>query len=456
MASESPKASSTSGTTPVNTTLEDKLQELEFLQRLDRELSWVLDFNYVLDITLDWAIRRTAADAGLIARKRKEKLHIVRVTGQAYKHAAELMREPWPINQGTIGWVADKARPFYMPYVTNTSDRHLIFEHTRSQFTIPIAVKQQVIGVLHLESRHPAHFTQEMRTFVSHVVNRASIALYNAELYVRTYNSEQLKSDMLRMAAHDLRNPLSNVMNGIYVLQRMKEELPATAFDVVQLIDTAARQMHLLIDELLTLERIEAAAADFIQTDIDILAAFEEAVTRIQPFIEEKKQTFTQIKSDKPIMVQGELAYFRQAMMNLLSNASKYTPEGGKITARLEHMGNRIFFEVEDTGFGISKEKQARLFERFYRAKEPGTEHIGGTGLGLSLVRSVIERAKGEVWFKSNAGEGSTFGFWLPVVPPSPQSSKEAETPKEETVTLETVEAVPVQNGVKEAGSDST
>jgi signal transduction histidine kinase len=77
---------------------------------------------------------------------------------------------------------------------------------------------------------------------------------------------------------------------------------------------------------------------------------------------------------------------------------------------------NRVLFEVQDNGYGISEEKQARLFERFYRAQEPGTDHIPGTGLGLSLVKTVIERHGGEVWVRSKLGVGSTFGCWLPRV----------------------------------------
>jgi hypothetical protein len=115
------------------------------------------------------------------------------------------------------------------------------------------------------------------------------------------------------------------------------------------------------------------------------------------------------------MIVRGEFAYFRQVMVNLISNAIKYTPHRGKITVRLEQHGLRAFFDVTDTGYGISEDRQKRLGQRFYRAQEPGTEHIEGTGLGLSLVKTIIERSKGNFWFKSEQGKGSTFGFWLPI-----------------------------------------
>jgi signal transduction histidine kinase len=101
---------------------------------------------------------------------------------------------------------------------------------------------------------------------------------------------------------------------------------------------------------------------------------------------------------------------------NLVENASKYTPDGGTIQLRLSHQAGRVTFEVQDSGYGIAKPRQSRLFSRFYRAKEAGTEHIPGTGLGLSLVKTAIERHGGEVFVTSALGEGSTFGFWLPAL----------------------------------------
>ena len=108
-----------------------------------------------------------------------------------------------------------------------------------------------------------------------------------------------------------------------------------------------------------------------------------------------------------------------QAISNLIGNAVKYTPDGGHVTVRFSQEGQRLHFSVKDTGYGISPERQARLFERFYRAREPGTDHIPGTGLGLSLVKTVVERHGGQVWFESEPGVGSTFGFWLPAAQPT-------------------------------------
>ncbi|MBI5931244.1 MAG: GAF domain-containing sensor histidine kinase [Chloroflexi bacterium] len=393
--------------------LNERLQELEFLQNLDRELNSVLNLEHVLDITLDWAIRRTAADTGLIAKKVDNGLQVVRVMGSAFQYATTLMREPLSMHSGIIGRAAESGKPVYMAYVTSHADQSLIYAGSRSQFTVPLVFRGEVLGVLHLESRRPTHFNTDMRAFVIHVANRASIAFRNADLYTRTYNAEQLKSDMIRMAAHDLRNPLNAVINGVFLLKRLREQMPDLATRAIENIEGAANQMRLLIDELLTLERIESAL-QISDHPVNLVTALQDALMRMRNEAESKSHELMASLPSKAIIVSGELALFRQAMINLISNAVKYTPEHGKIIVRLERMGSRAFFEVEDNGFGISPDRQTKVFQRFYRAREPGTEGIEGTGLGLSLVKAIIERSEGEVWFNSEAGKGSTFGFWLP------------------------------------------
>lgn len=98
-----------------------------------------------------------------------------------------------------------------------------------------------------------------------------------------------------------------------------------------------------------------------------------------------------------------------------MGNAIKYTPDEGEIDVKTRVENTMFHFSVKDTGYGIPEDQQARLFERFYRAKSRATEHIDGTGLGLSLVKSVIERHGGHVWFESKPGVGSTFGFQVPL-----------------------------------------
>jgi signal transduction histidine kinase len=117
---------------------------------------------------------------------------------------------------------------------------------------------------------------------------------------------------------------------------------------------------------------------------------------------------------DLPPVV-GDPVRLKQAIGNLLDNAVKYTPEGGSIWVRMRLDEQRILIEVQDTGYGIPAAAQAKLFQRFYRIQIPGAENVIGTGLGLSLVKAVVEQHGGRVAAESEEGQGSTFRLWLPI-----------------------------------------
>lgn len=395
--------------------LNARLEELEFLQNLDRELQRQLDLDHVLAITLDWAMRRSTADTGLIAQVEGDVLRVLRVAGYAYQYASKLTREPIPTQTGILGRVVASGAPIYMAYTNTSAELDHIYEKSRSHFAVPLTIGDDIFGVMHLESRHPAHFNADMRRFIVFVADRASRSIRNAELFTKVSRSEQLKSDMIAMVAHDLRNPLNTVINATTLLKRLRETMPDNVQKVVQTIEQSANQMRSLIEELLTLERLESGAA-LNEEAINLVSVIDDAVARVRGDARAKSQEIDIKIPDSPVIVRGEFAHFRQVIVNLISNAVKYTPMQGGITIKLEVYSDRAFFDVTDNGYGISPERQKRLFQRFYRAHQPGTEHIQGTGLGLSLVKAIIERAGGEVWFKSEPNKGSTFGFWLPIV----------------------------------------
>ena len=141
-----------------------------------------------------------------------------------------------------------------------------------------------------------------------------------------------------------------------------------------------------------------------------------------QPDIQKKEQEIaTDIQENIPI-VTGDASYLRQALSNLISNAVKYTPEKGKITVRLFRLEKQVHFEVIDTGYGIPKDAQEQLFSQFYRVRTTATAGIPGTGLGLSLVKSVVEDHGGTTGFESEEGKGSTFFVHLPLRDDQPDS----------------------------------
>jgi len=226
---------------------------------------------------------------------------------------------------------------------------------------------------------------------------------------------EKLKTDMIRIAAHDLRTPL-NTMNGCAeVLRDMQDRNSLQGAEYVGHIKTGVRQMNDLIHNILSLERIEAMETQQERSRLNLADLMVEALGKHTLAIEQQKLQVDIQGLDDEVMVHGDPVQLVQAMENLISNAIKYTPPSGSIRILLCAEGDRAKFEVEDNGFGIPTERQERLFEPFYRVRTCENAKIQGVGLGLSLVKQIVERHDGRILFRSVYGEGSLFGFELPL-----------------------------------------
>ena len=230
---------------------------------------------------------------------------------------------------------------------------------------------------------------------------------------------DQFRTQMIQMASHDLRNPLGVAMGYLELLSDDLKPLPPLRQQVLDGLEHALMRMQNLITDLLEVERIESEAER--RREAVALGPLTQAVTdELREQAVQKGQTLTvAVEPDLPA-ISGDAVRLKQALTNLVGNAIKYTPAGGCINVRLARAGQPLVFEVQDNGYGIPKDSQARLFQRFYRAKAPGTEGIDGTGLGLSLVKAVIEQHGGRISVESDLGQGSLFRVELPVPRESP------------------------------------
>jgi len=228
---------------------------------------------------------------------------------------------------------------------------------------------------------------------------------------------DQLKSQMIRMASHDLRSPL-NLAFGY--LDLLEDTLPdrQDARRYIEGLGQGLRRMRTLIQDLLDIERIESEAEQ-IRQPIDLNEMAQRAAAELLPPAAEKRQQLSVELEELPAYISADPVQIYQVLINLMGNAIKYTPTEGQIQARVRHDAGVIIFEVSDNGLGIPKAAQAKLFQRFYRVKMPGTEDIEGTGLGLSLVKAVVEQHRGTVEVHSEEGQGSTFCVRLPALDPA-------------------------------------
>ncbi len=225
---------------------------------------------------------------------------------------------------------------------------------------------------------------------------------------------DQFRTQMIQMASHDLRNPLSVAVGYLELLADDLKPLTPLRQQVLDGLRHALTRMQNLVTDLLNMERIEAGA-DRRRESVQLQALAQATVDELREQTEAKQQTLdVAIAPDLPALT-GDAVRLKQALVNLIGNAIKYTPDGGHIQVRLQPGDRQLVFEVQDNGYGISAAAQAKLFQRFFRAKTRGTEHIDGTGLGLSLVKAVIEQHGGRISVTSEEGQGSTFRVELPL-----------------------------------------
>jgi two-component system phosphate regulon sensor histidine kinase PhoR len=224
----------------------------------------------------------------------------------------------------------------------------------------------------------------------------------------------RFKDEMLRVASHDLRSPLSLIV-GYADLINLDIDPASPAAEYLSVIRRSTERMNGLLDDLLRVEQARRSPLE-LNEEVDLGALAVEAVDDSQPLAEHKNQQLTaELRTEGLPGVVADPVLISRAMNNLISNAIKYTPEFGHIHVKAYAENHRFHFVVEDNGIGITPENLTRVFESFFRIKDERAGDVAGSGLGLSFVKTIIERHNGDVWVESELGSGSKFGFWLPL-----------------------------------------
>jgi PAS domain S-box-containing protein len=224
---------------------------------------------------------------------------------------------------------------------------------------------------------------------------------------------DKLKDELVSTVSHELRTPLASI-RGFVELMRLREYDPEERQEFLEILDKEIRRLGKLIDDFLDLQRLEARAHEYLFAVLDLRELLEHAVTVISATSE--KHALECELPDEPIRVMADADRLEQCVLNLLSNAVKYSPEGGKVRLRVTREGYRVAIRVRDEGIGMAPETLEKLFTKFYRADSTATRGIGGTGLGLALVKEIAEAHGGEVSAESEPGRGSEFTLLLPLV----------------------------------------
>lgn len=228
---------------------------------------------------------------------------------------------------------------------------------------------------------------------------------------------DRLKSEMVRMTSHDLKNPLQAAMANVELLREDVYEIgDEEVRESITVIDKQLHRMNRIIRGILDLERIKNGT---ISLEIcHPMRIINDTIEEMRHLAEDQHvQLETNVSNDLPVF-HCDVEQFERAIINLVENAVKFTPAGGRVCLSTYQEDDQLIFEVEDTGVGISEELQARVFDRFFRAKQKGVEHISGSGLGLSLVKTIVENHRGKVWLESKEGVGTRFYVAVPFALP--------------------------------------
>jgi len=230
---------------------------------------------------------------------------------------------------------------------------------------------------------------------------------------------DRMKSEFVSLVSHELRTPLTCIKGYIDLLLRGESagELTELQREFLGIVQHNTRRLVSLINDLLYLSRIEYGMIELQRKPLNITLLIHELMPSFQARWEAGRQTFTLHLPEQAPMVHGDADRVTQILNNLLSNAHKYTPDEGHIDLSVETVASFACIAITDSGIGLSKEEQAQLFTRFYRAHNAMTEATDGTGLGLVITRSLVEMHGGEMQVSSEPGRGSTFRFTLPLAP---------------------------------------
>jgi two-component system, NtrC family, sensor kinase len=404
--------------------------QLTALGEVGRAVSSTLDLETVLNTIVSRAVQLSGPDGGVVFEYDENAEEFVQRamtdTGEALAEARRTAR----IRKGEVvlgrtaitlepAQVADIAMPgAYEGRLRET----LIDSGIRAILAVPMVREGHLIGCLGVTRNSPGEFPAATIELLRTFATQSALAIQNARLFREIeQKSRELeaasrhKSEFLANMSHELRTPLNAVIGFSEVLsERMFGELNEKQDEYLKDIHASGQHLLSLINDILDLSKIEAGRMELEVTDFDLPMAIDNAMTLIRERAARRGIALHTTVDERLGQVQADERKIRQVLLNLVSNAIKFTPEGGRVEVEAKPVDGFMEVSVTDTGVGIAPENQEAVFEEF---RQVGTaeKKVEGTGLGLALSRKFIELHGGRIWVKSQVGAGSTFTFTVPV-----------------------------------------
>jgi PAS domain S-box-containing protein len=286
----------------------------------------------------------------------------------------------------------------------------------RSSISVPLAARGRMLGVLtFLTAESGRRYGPADLRLAEDLAQRAAIAVENARLYGALREADRLKDEFLAMLAHELRNPLAPIRNALHIM-RMPGADRGMVGQVREMAERQVQHMARLLDDLLDVSRISRGRIELRKEAVDVAAVVNRSVEALRSLHEERRHELTISLPPGPLRVEADPTRLEQVLTNLLNNAAKYTDPGGRVWLTAERDGAEVVLRVRDTGIGIAPEMLPKVFELFVQAERRLDRSQGGIGIGLTLVKKLVELHGGRVEASSGGpGRGSEFVVRLPA-----------------------------------------
>jgi len=292
----------------------------------------------------------------------------------------------------------------------------------RAAVFAPMIWEGRGIGAITVGREYPGPFSDKEISLLKIFADQAVIAVQNARLFREIEDkshqleiASQHKSEFLANMSHELRTPLNAIIGFSEVLsERMFGEINEKQAEYLADIQESGRHLLSLINDILDLSKIEAGRMELESNDFDLPSAIEHTLTLVRERAQRRGIGLARTVDEQLGMIHADERKLKQVLLNLLSNALKFTPEGGRVDVRAALRDGVAEVSVTDTGIGISPEDQEAVFEEF-RQVGTASKKVEGTGLGLAISRKFVELHGGRIWVTSQVGTGSTFAFTLPL-----------------------------------------
>lgn len=323
-----------------------------------------------------------------------------------------------PLGKGFAGRVAEMKAPVIITNATlsDVFSPLLIERGIHSLLGVPLTVEGVITGVLHVSSLVTRQFTEDEVRLLQLAADRVALSIDRARLFAELQDADSRKNDFMAMVAHELRTPLFAISNAVYILENI--QLPdERAGRQLGTVNRQARQLARLVEDLMDISRITRGKIELRTETVSIQKIISESVAAMRPLMEARGQDLATSLSETELFVQGDSARLEQIMTNLLGNAVKYTEAGGNVWLSLSHEDDWVIIKVRDTGIGVDPPLIPQIFDLFHQVDPGAARTEGGLGIGLALVKRLVEIHGGTVSARSDGiGTGTEFIVRLPLI----------------------------------------